>query len=52
MQKRREFLKQTGLFASGLYLAPFITNATKKSNPTILLVSGWQDVNIGDIVLK
>ena len=26
-----------------------ITNATKKSNPTILLVSGWQDVNIGDI---
>jgi len=49
MQNRREFLKQTSLFAAGLYLAPFVTNATKKSNPTILLVSGWQDVNIGDI---
>lgn len=49
MQNRKEFLKQTSLFAAGLYLAPFITNATKKSNPTILLVSGWQDVNIGDI---
>lgn len=47
--KRCEFLKQTSLYAAGLYLAPLITNATKKSNPTILLVSGWQDVNIGDI---
>lgn len=47
--KRSEFLKQTSLYAAGLYLAPLITNATKKSNPTILLVSGWQDVNIGDI---
>jgi polysaccharide pyruvyl transferase WcaK-like protein len=49
MQNRRKFLKQTSLFAAGLYFAPLITNATKKSNPTILLVSGWQDVNIGDI---
>ena len=49
MQNRKEFLKQTSQFAAGLCLAPFITNATKKSNPTILLVSGWQDVNIGDI---
>ncbi len=49
MQNRREFLKQTSLFAAGLSLAPFITNAAKKPNPTILLVSGWQDVNIGDI---
>lgn len=49
MQNRRKFLKQTSLFAAGLYLAPLISNATKKSNPTILLVSGWQDVNIGDI---
>lgn len=47
--KRSEFLKQTSLYAAGLYLAPLITNATKKTNPTILLVSGWQDVNIGDI---
>lgn len=47
--KRSEFLKQTSLYAAGLFLAPSITNATKKSNPTILLVSGWQDVNIGDI---
>jgi polysaccharide pyruvyl transferase WcaK-like protein len=49
MQNRREFLKQTSLIAGGFYLVPFITQVTNKSNPTILLVSGWQDVNIGDI---
>lgn len=49
MQNRREFLKQTSLFSAATLLAPFIVNATGKNNPTILLVSGWQDVNIGDI---
>jgi len=49
MQNRREFLKQTSLFTVATLLAPFIVNATSKDNPTILLVSGWQDVNIGDI---
>lgn len=47
--KRRKFIKQTSLFSAGLLFTSFITKATKKSNPTILLVSGWQDVNIGDI---
>ncbi|MBC7408218.1 MAG: polysaccharide pyruvyl transferase family protein [Arcicella sp.] len=47
--KRRNFIEQTSLFSASLLLTPFITKATKKTNPTILLVSGWQDVNIGDI---
>lgn len=46
---RRIFLEQTRLLSAGLLLAPFITKATKNLNPTILVVSGWQDVNIGDI---
>ncbi|AWW00869.1 polysaccharide pyruvyl transferase family protein [Arcticibacterium luteifluviistationis] len=49
MQNRRQFLKQTSLLSATALLAPFIVNATGKENPTILLVSGWQDVNIGDI---
>ncbi|WP_394993779.1 polysaccharide pyruvyl transferase family protein [Emticicia sp.] len=47
--KRRQFVEQTSLFSIGMLLAPYIANSTKKENPTILLVSGWQDVNIGDI---
>lgn len=47
--KRSEFLKQTALLSIGSLLTPFITQAAKKDNPTLLLVSGWQDVNIGDI---
>ena len=47
--KRSDFIKQSSLLSAGIFLAPFISNATKKPNPTILLVSGWQDVNIGDI---
>lgn len=47
--KRRKFIEQTSLFSAGLLFTSFITKAAKKSNPTILLVSGWQDVNIGDI---
>ena len=47
--KRRKFIEQTSLFSASLLFTSFITKATKKTNPTILLVSGWQDVNIGDI---
>jgi hypothetical protein len=46
---RREWLKQTGILATGLALSNLLTASTFKKNPTILLVSGWQDVNIGDI---
>jgi polysaccharide pyruvyl transferase WcaK-like protein len=46
---RREWLKKTGMTAAGLALSNLITAAALKKNPTILLVSGWQDVNIGDI---
>lgn len=46
---RREALKKLGLASTGFCFAPFI-NACKKIEPkTILLVSGWQEVNIGDI---
>lgn len=47
---RRKLIKNTSLlFLSGL-IDPFAGfSATLKSAKTILLVSGWQDVNIGDI---
>lgn len=44
---RREFIKNTSLAAFGLLLAN--SCATKSDNPTILVLSGWQDMNIGDI---
>ena len=46
---RRDFIYQSNLISAGLFLSPLISNASKIVNPTILLVSGWQDVNIGDI---
>lgn len=46
---RRNWLKQTGLLATGIALSELLVSWTLKKNPTILLVSGWQDVNIGDI---
>ncbi len=46
---RREWLKKTGIVSSGLLISDLLNAATFKMNPTILLVSGWQDVNIGDI---
>ncbi len=46
---RRQWLKQAGILSAGALLPDLIFAATKKTNPTILLVSGWQDVNIGDI---
>jgi polysaccharide pyruvyl transferase WcaK-like protein len=48
-QSRRNFLKQTGIVSTGLLFITALLGLTKKTNPTILLVSGWQDVNIGDI---
>jgi polysaccharide pyruvyl transferase WcaK-like protein len=46
---RRNWLKQTGILTAGLSLSNIFSACTKKENPTILLISGWQDVNIGDI---
>ena len=51
MIKRREFIKRGTLLAgvSLLDSVNIIKAATNKSNPTILLFSSWQTVNIGDI---
>ncbi len=46
---RRQWLKQAGILSAGALLPDLIFAATKKTKPTILLVAGWQDVNIGDI---
>ncbi|MBC8005865.1 MAG: polysaccharide pyruvyl transferase family protein [Verrucomicrobia bacterium] len=48
-QTRRNFLKHTGMLSAGIMLSSTLTALTLKKNMTILLVSGWQDVNIGDI---
>jgi len=50
---RRRFLQQTVL-TGGLMFLPAANlqscfTSGKKQKPTILIVSGWQDVNIGDI---
>ncbi len=44
---RRTFIKESGMAAALALILPTITYA--KPNPTLLIVSGWQDVNIGDI---
>ncbi|HSF53999.1 MAG TPA: polysaccharide pyruvyl transferase family protein, partial [Algoriphagus sp.] len=47
---RRELIKNAGLLALAGFINPFSGFSKKlKSVKTILLVSGWQDVNIGDI---
>jgi len=49
---RRDLFKRLGVVFSGLLLNDFfkiISGLSAKNNPTILLVSGWQDINIGDI---
>jgi len=50
---RRKFLHQTALADSMMMLPSAImqacSGAGEKQKPTILIVSGWQDVNIGDI---
>jgi len=51
-QSRRNFLKNTGILSVACLFSNSIACAvavSEKRNPTILLVSGWQDVNIGDI---
>ena len=50
MMNRRAFLKQAGIFSAAIFL-PSCLNKVKeqKKNPYLLVVSGWQDVNIGDI---
>ncbi len=46
---RRNFVKETGYFSLTACLSSIVLHACSKPNPTILIVSGWQDVNIGDI---
>lgn len=49
---RRSWLKQTAFGFSGLFLQNMfgrITRDSEKKVVTILLISGWQDINIGDI---
>jgi hypothetical protein len=46
---RRDWLKRAGLLTASLRLSENIQEMLGKKNPTIILVSGWQDVNIGDI---
>lgn len=49
---RRTWIKQTGMGFSGIFLYNLtfvIFRTTEKKDLTILLVSGWQDINIGDI---
>jgi polysaccharide pyruvyl transferase WcaK-like protein len=52
LYSRRNWLKHTGILSAGYLLASKIAGAgevSEKKKLTILLVSGWQDVNIGDI---
>ncbi|MEZ4772936.1 MAG: polysaccharide pyruvyl transferase family protein [Bacteroidia bacterium] len=46
---RRNFIKDTGLYSMGSLLIPFVMQGCSKPDPTLLVISGWQDVNIGDI---
>lgn len=46
---RRHFLKQACSVALGAAFFSYISCSTGKKSPSILVVSGWQDVNIGDI---
>jgi len=48
---RKIFLQEAGMATAGMLLSSAVNNvfATSKKQPTVLLVSGWQDVNIGDI---
>lgn len=45
---RRQFVKQGSMLSAAAFI-PFITQAVTKENPVLLITSGWQDVNIGDI---
>lgn len=46
---RRTFIQEASHLSLGAFLLPTISRLSGKAKPTILLVSGWQDVNIGDI---
>jgi len=46
---RRRFIESTSLLSIATILTPTILMAVGKEDPVILIVSGWQDVNIGDI---
>lgn len=47
--KRRQFIQQSGILAAGAVLSSQLAYAAGKTKMNILVVSGWQDVNIGDI---
>lgn len=48
--ERRDFIKKSSLVSTGLIVSNIRTTlASGKKNPVILIVSGWQDVNIGDV---
>ncbi|HVG17329.1 MAG TPA: polysaccharide pyruvyl transferase family protein, partial [Chitinophagaceae bacterium] len=47
---RKIFLQHAGMATAGILLSSAVNDLfAAKKQPTILLVSGWQDVNIGDI---
>lgn len=47
---RRDWLRTMALLQGSLFLSGGLTAGTRRNNsPTILVVSGWQDVNIGDV---
>lgn len=46
---RRSWLKNCGILTTGMLLSNAVFSMSSKKKLTILLVSGWQDVNIGDI---
>ena len=48
--QRRDFIQKASIATTGLLLSSSLIDLLAgKKRPTILLVSGWQDVNIGDI---
>jgi polysaccharide pyruvyl transferase WcaK-like protein len=47
---RREWLRIMAVLPGAMLLPEWLTaGAKRKKNPTLLVVSGWQDINIGDI---
>lgn len=51
-KSRRNWIRNTGILSVGAFIPGVINSCIQKSgsiSKTILVVSGWQDVNIGDI---
>jgi len=46
---RRNFIKSSSLATLGLLVSQACKTTTEDAPPTILVLSGWQDMNIGDI---